>query len=72
MYMFSAFRYGHVYTNRVLMYMSISLNKLTIKLTLMQNKSRGLMAMHLKEITKPNHVQLKSRISPQWFTQNVF
>ena len=28
-------------------------------------------AMHLKEIIKTNHVQLKSRISRQWFTQNV-
>ena len=36
------------------------------------NKIHGLGAMYLKEIIKTNHVQLKSRISCQWFTQNVF
>ena len=30
---------------------------------LKQNKSHGFEVMHLKEITKTNHVQLKSRIS---------
>ena len=28
-------------------------------------------AMHLNEIIKTYYVQLKSRISRQWFTQNV-
>ena len=40
--------------------------------TLKRNKSHGLGAMHLKEIIKTTHMQLKSRMSHQWFTQNVF
>ena len=39
---------------------------------LKRNKSHGLGGMHLKYIIKTNHVQLKSRISRMWFTQNVF
>ena len=39
---------------------------------LKRNKSHGYGAMHLKEIIKTNHVQVKSRISCQLFTQNVF
>ena len=42
-----------------------------IHVTLKRNKSHGLGAMHLKETMKTNHVQLKSRISRQRFTQNV-
>ena len=40
--------------------------------TLERNNSHGLGATHLKEIIKTNYVQLKSRISRQWITQNVF
>ena len=40
--------------------------------SLRQNKSHGLGAMHLKKIIKTNHVQLKSRISCQWFTKKMW
>ena len=32
----------------------------------------GLGGMHVKEIITTNHAQLKSRISRQWFTANLF
>ena len=39
---------------------------------LKRNNNHGLGAMHLKYIIKTNHVELMSRISRNWFTQNVF
>ena len=41
-------------------------------LTLKQDKSHGIGAMHLKDIIKTKHVQPKPRISCQRFNQNVF
>ena len=32
-----------------------------------RNRSHSFEVMHIKEIIKTNHVQLKSRISCQWF-----
>ena len=39
--------------------------------TLKRNKSHGFGAMHLKEIIKTNHVQLKSRISSSVYSECV-
>ena len=39
---------------------------------LKRNKMHDFGAVHLKEIIKTNHVQLNSRISRQWFSENVF
>ena len=42
-----------------------------LSLNLKRNKSNGFGAMHLKYFIKTNHVQLKSRKSRHWFTQNT-
>ena len=39
---------------------------------LKRNKSHGFRVVHLKDIIKTNYAELKSRLSRQWFTQNVF
>ena len=42
------------------------------KLCMDKDKGYGLGTTHLTEIIKTKNVQLISRISHQWFTQNVF
>ena len=43
-----------------------------IRPALKPSKSHGVGGIRLKEIINTNHVQLKPRISRQWFNQNVF